>query len=61
MLHFSTTTRKASGEKVSKYMENPIFADDENIPLVTHDDVDYNDYNTPNTSRVDEATCTTPR
>ena len=43
-------------------MENPIFA--ENIPLATqHDkdcdkDNDYDDYNTPNISRVDETTFT---
>ena len=37
-------------------MEYPIFAADENIPLVTHhdEDIDYDDYNTRNTIRVDE-------
>ena len=37
-------------------MEYPIFADDENIPLVTHhnEDIDYDNYNTRNTIRVDE-------
>ena len=31
-------------------MENPICFDDENIPLVIHNDEnDYDDYNTPNT------------
>ena len=37
-------------------MEYPIFAADENIPLVTHhdEDIDYDDYNTQNTIRVDE-------
>ena len=45
-------------------MENPIFA--ENIPLATqHDkdcdkDNDYDDYNKPNISRVDETTFTMP-
>ena len=34
-------------------MDNPRFVDDENIPLV-HDEDDYEDYNTPNTSRVDK-------
>ena len=45
-------------------MEKPIFLNDENIPLVTHDEEDrdnnYNDYNTPNTSRVHETTYATP-
>ena len=43
-------------------MESPIFVDDENIPVVTHHDknVDYDDYNTPKTSRLDETTFTTP-
>ena len=35
-------------------MDNPRFVDDENIPLVQDEDVDYDDYNTPNTGRVDE-------
>ena len=38
-------------------MENPLFFDDENIPLVIHNDKDYyDDYNTPNTSRANETT-----
>ena len=43
-------------------MENPIFVDDENIPLVTQHDEDiyYDYYNTPDTSRADEITFTTP-
>ena len=40
-------------------MDNPIFVDDENIPLVHDEDIDYDDYNTPNTSRVDETSFTT--
>ena len=45
-------------------MDNPIFVNDENIPLVTNhdenhgDDNVYDDYNTPNTSRVDKTTFT---
>lgn len=37
-------------------MENPIFVDDENIPLITHHDndndhnIDYDEYNTLNTT-----------
>ena len=39
-------------------MDNPRFIDDENIPLVQ--DEDYDDYITPNTSRVDETSFTEP-
>ena len=39
-------------------MDNPRFVDDETIPLVR--DEDYDDYNTPNTSRVDETSFTEP-
>ena len=47
-------------------MDNPIIVNDEKIPLVTYhdkncgDNNDYDDYNTPNTSRVDEAIFTMP-
>ena len=47
-------------------MENPILADNENIPLVTHhstdrdDNKDFGDCNTGNTCTVDETTFTTP-
>ena len=44
--------------------DNPIFGDDVNMPLITHHgedhDDDYDDYNTPNTSRADETTFATP-
>ena len=33
-------------------MDNPIFVDEEDIPLV-HQDDDYDDYETPNTSRIE--------
>ena len=33
-------------------MDNPVFADDENISIVHHDE-DYDDYGTPDTSRVE--------
>ena len=39
-------------------MENLIFVNDKNIPLVHDEYID--DCNTPNTSRVDETTITTP-
>ena len=34
-------------------MDNPEFVDEENIPLI-HQDEDYDDYNIPNTSGIDE-------
>ena len=39
-------------------MDNPRFVDEETIPLVQ--DEDYDDYNTPDTSRVDEKSFTEP-
>ena len=39
-------------------MDNPRFADGETIPLVQ--DKDYDDYNTPDTSRVNETSFTYP-
>ena len=39
-------------------MDNPRFVDEETIPLVQ--DEDYDDYNTPNTSRIDETSFTEP-
>ena len=40
-------------------MDNPRFIDEEDIPLI-HQDDDYDDYNTPNTSRIDETSFTVP-
>ena len=40
-------------------MDNLAFVDENNIPLVQQDE-DYDDYNTPNTSRIDEASFTVP-
>ena len=40
-------------------MDNPIFVDEETIPMI-HRDEDYDDYNTPNTSRIDETSFTEP-
>ena len=45
-----------SGHKIK--MENIGFDDD--IPLINHYDEDYDDYKTPNTSRVDETSFTVP-
>ena len=41
-----------------KKMDNPRFVDGETIPLVQ--DKDYDNYGTPNTSRVDETSFTEP-
>ena len=41
-------------------MNNPAFIDDKNMPLVQDEDIDYDDYNTPNTSKVDETLFTNP-
>ena len=34
-------------------MDNPVFVDGEDIPMF-HQDEDYDEYNTPDTSRMDE-------
>ena len=34
-------------------MDNPVFVNEEDIPMAHQDDGDYDDYNTPNTSRMD--------
>ena len=41
-------------------MDNPTFVDEENIPMVHQDEEGYDDYNTPNTSRIDETSFTVP-
>ena len=43
-------------------MDNPRFFD-ENIPLIYDEDFNYDDYDTPNTSRLDETylQCLAPR
>ena len=40
-------------------IDNPVFVDEEDIPVV-YGDNDYDDYNTPNTSRGDETSFTVP-
>ena len=40
-------------------MDNPTFVDEEDLPMV-HQDEDYNDYNTPNTSRIEETSLIEP-
>ena len=41
-------------------MDNPRFGDDENIPLVQDEDIGYDDYDTTDTSRLDETSFTMP-
>ena len=41
-------------------MDNPTFVNEEDVPMVHQDDDDYDDYNTPNTSRADETSFTVP-
>ena len=40
-------------------MDNPVFVNEEDIPLI-HQDEDYDDYNTPNTSRINETSFIEP-
>ena len=40
-------------------MDNPVFVDEETIVMV-YQDKDYDDYNTPNRSRIDETSFTEP-
>ena len=39
-------------------MDNSRFVNDENIPLVHDENISYDDYDTPNTSRVDKTSLT---
>ena len=41
-------------------MDNPVFVNEEDIPMVHQDEENYNDCNTPNTSRMDETSFTVP-
>ena len=41
-------------------MDNPRLVDDENIPLVQDEDIDYDDCNTPDMSILQETTLTDP-
>ena len=40
-------------------MDNPMFVDEENTPMIYQDE-DYDDYNIPTTSRIDETSFTVP-
>ena len=39
-------------------MDNPTFIGEENIPMIHQDEEDYDDYNTPDTNRIDETSFT---
>ena len=41
-------------------MDNPTFVDEENIPMIHQDEEDYDDYRTPDTSRIDETSFIEP-
>ena len=41
-------------------MDNPVFVNEEDIPMVYQDEEDYDDYRTPDTSRVGETSITVP-
>ena len=41
-------------------MNNPTFVDKEDIPMVHQDEENYDDYNTPDISRVDETSFIEP-
>ena len=57
-LYFHVCSRQPQISLVTKNkMNNPRFIDEETIPLV---DEDYDNYGTPNTSRVDETSFTEP-
>ena len=56
-LRFFEVTKKWKVDTKNK-MDNPRFVDEETIPLVQ--DEDYDDYNTPNTSSVDDTSFTEP-
>ena len=40
-------------------MDNPVFVDEEDIPMIYQDE-DYDDYNTLNTSRIDDTSFVEP-
>ena len=44
---------------IKNKMDNPVFVDEEDIPMV-HQDDDCDDYNTTNTSRIDETSFMEP-
>ena len=57
--HFYLISYRYCGLGTKSKIDNPIFVDEENIPLI-HQDKDYDDYNILNTSKVDEISFTEP-
>ena len=57
LLFLRLPTRKWKVDTKNK-MDNPRFVDEETFPLVQ--EKDYDDYNTPDTNRVDETSFTDP-
>ena len=57
---FDVSSRQPEDGKRSleNKMDNPVFVDEEDIPMVHQDEDDYDNYNTPNTSRMDETSFT---
>ena len=58
-LRLFKTTRNGEWSLQNK-IDNPTFVDEEDIPLVNQDEEDYDDYKTPDTSRVDETSFIEP-
>ena len=58
--HFYLISYGFCGLGTKNKIDNPIFVDEENIPLI-HQDKDYDDYNILNTSKVDEISFTEPK
>ena len=46
-------------QSLENEMDNPIFVDEDTIPMIHHDE-DYDNYKTPNTSRIDETSFMVP-
>ena len=57
--HFYLMSYGYCGLGTKNKIDNPIFVDEENIPLI-HRDKDYDDYNIPKTSKVEEISSTEP-
>ena len=58
-LRLFKTTRRWEVFTIKNKMDNPVFVDEETVGMV-HQDEDYDDYNTWNTSRIDETSFKVP-
>ena len=52
--------KKISIVTTENKIDNPVFVDDEDIPIIHQDEDYYDDYRTPDTSRVDDRSFTVP-